>query len=353
MRLGKLIGLFFTSMMFMASTVTALAACPGSGNQITCSGGGLHLTTNGSTTAATGVLKASISVSGAPVRAVVTGVQLTLHGYTALGRLANCTPITCTANRDMGLLLESPAKPSGGGPLNMQVMRGSGGVTGNDQVNPPGPATVTIADGPASSQFPYVGSAVATNWTQTSGTYSPTAVDETDRDGEASPSYGVTIQNSAPPLGPSTTTMNGSFGGASVNGTWNVYLADDAFLLGCPGGCLAAASDIVFTSFDLMITYSAASVGSTTSLTPNLTTPFTTAPNNSVALTATVSGTGGPPTGTVAFTDGGATISGCGAVALSGGTAVCNTTFSSEGVHVLSANYAGDGTFQPSAGAAN
>jgi hypothetical protein len=232
-------------------------------------------------------------------------------------------------------------------------MRGIGGVTGNDQVNPPGPATVTIADGPASSQFPYVGSAVATNWTQTSGTYSPTVVDETDRDGEASPSYGVTIQNSAPPLGPSTTTMNGSFGGASVNGTWNVYLADDAFLLGCPGGCLAAASDIVFTSFDLVITYSAASVGSTTSLTPNLTTPFTTAPNNSVALTATVSGTGGPPTGTVAFTDGGATISGCGAVALSGGTAVCNTTFSSEGVHVLSANYAGDGTFQPSAGAAN
>ena len=65
---------------------------------------------------------------------------------------------------------------------------------------------------------------------------------------------------------------------------------------------------------------------------------------SSITFTATV--TGSSPTGTVAFTDGGTTISGCGTVALAGSgnarTATCSTAALAAGTHTLSAKYAGD-----------
>jgi WD40 repeat protein len=68
-----------------------------------------------------------------------------------------------------------------------------------------------------------------------------------------------------------------------------------------------------------------------------------------VTYTATVSGVGSL-TGTVAFTDGGTTISGCGAAALSGGTARCSVTYpgTSASPHQIVATYSGDSTFQGS-----
>jgi Bacterial Ig-like domain (group 3) len=63
-----------------------------------------------------------------------------------------------------------------------------------------------------------------------------------------------------------------------------------------------------------------------------------------VSFTATVTGTA--PTGTVAFTDGGATIAGCGAVALIGSgnalTATCATSTLSASTHSIVAAYAGN-----------
>jgi hypothetical protein len=63
----------------------------------------------------------------------------------------------------------------------------------------------------------------------------------------------------------------------------------------------------------------------------------------SVSFTATV--TGSSPTGTVSFVDGGATISGCSAVSLSGNpkTAVCTTSALASGTHDIVATYSGDG----------
>ncbi|HLY49237.1 MAG TPA: Ig-like domain repeat protein, partial [Solirubrobacteraceae bacterium] len=65
-------------------------------------------------------------------------------------------------------------------------------------------------------------------------------------------------------------------------------------------------------------------------------------PGQAVTLTATVSPT--PDAGTVAFTDGGAPIAGCGAVAVSvaSGQAVCNAAFSASGNHAIEAAYSGD-----------
>ena len=66
----------------------------------------------------------------------------------------------------------------------------------------------------------------------------------------------------------------------------------------------------------------------------------------SVTFTASVTGTA--PTGSVNFTDGGTTISGCGAVALSGGagntrTAACSTAALSSGTRTIVAAYSGNG----------
>jgi len=63
-----------------------------------------------------------------------------------------------------------------------------------------------------------------------------------------------------------------------------------------------------------------------------------------VTFTASVTGSG--PTGSVAFKSNGATISGCGAVALKGSgntkTAACATSFALRGNYSIVASYGGD-----------
>jgi hypothetical protein len=74
----------------------------------------------------------------------------------------------------------------------------------------------------------------------------------------------------------------------------------------------------------------------------------------SVTFTASVSGTA--PTGTVLFKDNGATIAGCGAVALAGSTntrtAACTTTALAAGSHAIVATYSGNAANAPSSSAA-
>jgi hypothetical protein len=68
-----------------------------------------------------------------------------------------------------------------------------------------------------------------------------------------------------------------------------------------------------------------------------------------VTFTATVTGTS--PTGNVSFTDGGSSIAGCAAVALSGGSAQCATSALSQGTHSIVASYGGDASNAASASA--
>ena len=66
-----------------------------------------------------------------------------------------------------------------------------------------------------------------------------------------------------------------------------------------------------------------------------------------VTFTATVSPT--PDGGTIHFTDGGGTITGCGAVAVDGtGQAACTTTYPAAGGHAITATYSGDPNYQGS-----
>jgi hypothetical protein len=78
----------------------------------------------------------------------------------------------------------------------------------------------------------------------------------------------------------------------------------------------------------------------------------------SVTFTATVAAAppgAGTPTGTVAFTDGATTLTGCGAKALAGSgpyTATCTTSTLAVGAHSIKATYSGDANFAGSASAA-
>ncbi len=71
-----------------------------------------------------------------------------------------------------------------------------------------------------------------------------------------------------------------------------------------------------------------------------------------VAYTATVSPP--PDAGTVAFSDGGAGVAGCGAVPVESGNgvAVCDPAYATPGTHTITATYSGDGTFAPSTSSA-
>lgn len=68
----------------------------------------------------------------------------------------------------------------------------------------------------------------------------------------------------------------------------------------------------------------------------------------SVTLTATITGSSGTPTGSVAFSDGGSVISGCASVPLSNGTAQCVTTGLPQGARSITAQYTGNATYSAS-----
>lgn len=71
-------------------------------------------------------------------------------------------------------------------------------------------------------------------------------------------------------------------------------------------------------------------------------------PGQSVTFTATVTGSGGTPTGNVSFREGGLVL---GTGVLSGGVASFTTSVLAVGSHAISALYGGDGTFGSSASA--
>jgi hypothetical protein len=92
------------------------------------------------------------------------------------------------------------------------------------------------------------------------------------------------------------------------------------------------------------------SLTSTTTVVTSSVNPSTAA--QSVTFTATVTGAGGTPTGTVSFRADGTTISGCSAVALSGGSATCATSALASGARAITAAYSGNATFAASTSSA-
>ena len=141
---------------------------------------------------------------------------------------------------------------------------------------------------------------------------------------------------SAAPVG--SATFASAFNGLNPNGTWSLYIFSDT------GGDTGS-----FSGWDLIITAVSASATSTT-LTSSQNPSFTTAPNNSTTLTATVTSGGSPVTvGTVTFRSNGVIIGGPTAVNASG-IAQSSTSFATEGVKSLTATYDGTASFATSSG---
>lgn len=154
----------------------------------------------------------------------------------------------------------------------------------------------------------------------------------------------ATYNTSDPNDGPSdgTATFASQFSG-SPNGSWTLYVWTNSE---------AEDNSANIASWKLTFTTQANAANTSTTLTSNATNNETTE-GTSVTLTATVSSTSTVSEGTVDFTDNGATISNCGSVAVSNGTAICNTSFSTEGYHPLEASYSGDSNFGSSHGTLN
>jgi hypothetical protein len=85
----------------------------------------------------------------------------------------------------------------------------------------------------------------------------------------------------------------------------------------------------------------------TTSSTSMSATPNPSSPGQQVTFTATVTGTGGTPSGTVTFSEGGTTL---GTGTLTNGVASYQTTSLSAGSNTIAATYNGDSSFAPSSG---
>jgi hypothetical protein len=138
-------------------------------------------------------------------------------------------------------------------------------------------------------------------------------------------------------------TSTGPTGGS---GAWTVTSMDGSNSLAgvsCPSNSLCVAVDGVGN----VITGTGTGTPTITSVQGN---PNPGTAGHSVSYVATI--TPLPDGGTVAFTDNGVTLSGCGAVAVSTSTGVasCTTTYNSIGSHSIVANYSGDANFAASSG---
>ena len=193
--------------------VLALAVAPGrasaqnctvTGNSVTCTGGpgaSVTIPSSNSFTPPQTVLgspyRSELVVSGAPTGAAVAFVTATMNGYNATGPSADGNN-----SADVGILLADDSH-------NLQIVRCAGnGGSGSSQTN----LNLTLADGAP----PIPACTGATDWPVTGNqTYAPSAYDDSLRDFEASPNYGVTIQSSAATLGSGTCPSQTSFSPAA------------------------------------------------------------------------------------------------------------------------------------------
>ncbi len=256
-------------------------------------------------------------------------LQLTFSGLTGTISNIQLTVNALTTNffnaggGDFRILLVSPT----GEKLEVlsQYCNDSQDITGKN---------LTFADGAAGS----VGGATLNGSTScanvVSGTFKPTAANEfqTGIDTLPTPAPSLTSGTVAQPQG--TGTFAANFTG-NPNGTWLLYVAvastgENASI----GGASTPAWSLAITTAAGTSTTTTLSLGTGTN--PSFV-------GDSLTVHAVVSPT--PTGGTVAFKDNGATISGCGTVALSGGAANCTTSGLTQGAHDITAVYSGTSGF--------
>jgi subtilisin-like proprotein convertase family protein len=273
------------------------------GNEF-CNTGTITIVDSGTPPTKANIYPSHIFVTG--LSGVITSVTLELNN------------LNHSRGDDIDILLVGP------GGQKFVVLSDVGGA-----LQPATNVTLTLADA--------AGSLVPNSGSISSGTFKPT-------------DYGTGDSFPSPaPVGPynepataGAATFASVFNGAGANGTWSLYVVDDA-----AGG---AGTTNIAGGWCVTFTTSATQAATTTTVSSNNNPSFTTAPNNAVTFTATTTSTSTVNEGTTSFTDNGSPIAGCTNVAVVSGTAQCNTSFASEGNHVILASYSGTINFGPSNG---
>jgi uncharacterized protein (DUF1800 family) len=171
----------------------------------------------------------------------------------------------------------------------------------------------------------------------------------------ASVTFVATVTGTAP-TGSFTFTDNG----AAVAGCTAIQVGQSGNLgtAVCTTSALAAGSHTILasysgdganaaSSFSIVEAISGGGGGGGTTTTALTSSANPAAVGATVTFTATV--TGNSPTGTISFSDSGASI-GCAAVALTSGTATCSTAALTQGTHTIVASYGGDASNMGSSG---
>ena len=282
------------------------------------------------------VYPSELTVSG--LSGTITTVSVQLHGLTSDGQGAGL------GTADMGVLLKGPNG------LYVELM-GQAGNSNNGELWTGSGVLLNIQDGgtrmpddacpSGSGSWPNLD---VSNGTSEGGPFEPTSCPfGNSYDTYPSPGPGtLTSGEVAAPAG--SATLAGAFGGLYPNGTWSLYLVNDE-------GEYSIDDDQSISGWSLIFTLNQTQSSTTTALSSSTNPSFTSGTGNSTTLTATVTGSPSPSGGTVAFKDGGNTISCSGGnQALSGSQATCITTFTTQGSHALTATYSGSGTFAGSTG---
>ncbi|HEX3565518.1 MAG TPA: Ig-like domain repeat protein, partial [Acidimicrobiales bacterium] len=370
------------SVSLAGGTVAASGSCTFSVN-VTASSAGAKNNTTGAVTSTEGgtggTASASLAVVAPPTiaksfspAAIVTGSTSSLT-FTITNPAANSVALTGVAFTDTlptGLTVPTATASTCGGTLTT--------------TNPTGIALTgaTIATNSACQFSVTVTGAVNGSYTNTTGAVSSTnggtgntasaglGVETTTAtvvSSSLNPSaFGQTVVFTATvsPV-PAGGTVGFTDGGASIAGCSAVAVSS--------GSAACSVSTESVGSHSIVATYSGTpsflgSVSPTLTQTVHMAPPATTSPTvttvsssvnpsvvgQTVVYTAHPSPlppANGAPTGTVAFTDGGSTISGCGAAAVSAGSATCTVTYGSTGTHTIVATYSGDANFASSSSA--
>jgi len=274
-----------------------------------------------------------------PLAGLVQGSDGNFYGVTGYGGTDNVgTVFSITPGGTLTTLYSFTGAADGEQPEGRLVQGGGGDFYGVTQyggaagagtlfkiapgaVTPPGSLdTLYGFTGAADGGNPYSGLTLATD----GNFYGTTTTGGASGDGTA---FELT------PAGVFTTlfTFTGANGAGSESGL--ILGADGAFY----GTSVLGGAGDDGAVFRLSLGQNPSSVALTSSANPS-------AFGQTVTFTATVSSTAGSPTGTVAFTDGGTTIAGCGAVAISGGVAKCAVA-PGVGSNTIKASYGGNSFF--------
>ncbi|MGB8662269.1 MAG: Ig-like domain repeat protein, partial [Candidatus Acidiferrum sp.] len=368
--------------------VSVVFTAPGTGASGTFANGTATTTaiTNGSGVATATVFTAN-ATAGGPY--TVTGTVAGVTGaadYSLTNTAGTPASVTATAgatqsvaiNTAFGTLLAATVKDSGGNLLpgvNVAFTAPGTGASGTFANGTATMTTKTSSSGIATSTV-FTANATAGGYTVTASvagvatgagfsltnTAGGTTTAVTSSTNPSTVNQSVTFRATVVPVAPATGTPTGTVSftsnGAAIAGCASVALSGTDVAT-CATSALAAGSDSIVATYggDSNFNGSSGSLTQTVNNESATTTAVTSSANPSVVnqavtLTATVSGAGGTPTGTVLFTANGTGISGCGSVELSVATGVARCTASAlaVGSDSIVATYGGDSNFNGSSG---